>query len=143
MTRYLLTKSPVPLFVWGFFKLISPFIDPLTREKMKFNENLRDFVPPAQLWSIQGGDAHFEYDHSVYWSALVELAARRRNAYRERWVRAGKAIGESESYLRGSGSPSVTGFSTEQDVVGPAAQEIKSITEVDRDLAIPATAMVP
>ena len=109
---------------------------------MKFNENLRDFVPPAQLWSIQGGDAHFEYDHSVYWSALVELAARRRDAYRERWVRAGKAIGESETYLRGGLSPSVTGFSMGQDVVALAAQEVKEIAEVDRDVVpIPATAI--
>jgi hypothetical protein len=87
--------------VWGFFKLISPFIDPLTREKMKFNEDLRQHVPPAQLWTVMGGDVQFEYEHAVYWPALIALAAERRAAYRERWVRGGKRVGEYEAYLKG------------------------------------------
>ncbi len=118
----------VPWFVWGFFKLISPFIDPLTREKMKFNENLRDFVPPAQLWSSMEGDANFEYDHSVYWPALNELATERRRAYRERWVRAGKQVGELEAYLKGGDQPSVSGFSMSAELAPPA--DIKKVTDV-------------
>src|SRR5579871_4446538 len=40
-----ITLTVVPSFVKIFFKLISPFIDPNTREKLKFNENLREYVP--------------------------------------------------------------------------------------------------
>ena len=94
--------------MWGFFKVITPILDPLTRPKLKFNENLRDFIPPAQLVSDHGGDADFKYDHKVYWPALCKLAEERQKAYEERWVRGGRRIGESENYLKGGSSPSLT-----------------------------------
>ncbi|KAI9883496.1 MAG: hypothetical protein M1823_004742 [Watsoniomyces obsoletus] len=125
--RALITN--VPWFVWTFFKLISPFIDPLTREKMKFNENLRDFVPPAQLWSTMGGDVDFDYDHSAYWPALNKLATERKREYRERWMRAGKQVGELEAYLKGGDQPSVTGFSMSTTEEAPPV-EIKKVTDV-------------
>jgi hypothetical protein len=91
----------VPFVIWGFFKIISPFIDPVTRQKLKFNEDLRQHVPPEQLLKVTGGDVEFEYDHSEYWPALTKLAERRRKAYRERWIKGGKRIGEYEDYLKG------------------------------------------
>lgn len=48
-----------------------------------------------------GGDVHFEYDHEVYWPALNELAAQRRREQVERWVKAGKRVGEIEGYIKG------------------------------------------
>lgn len=48
-----------------------------------------------------GGDVDFVYDHAVYWPAMQELAAARRTAFIDRWVRGGKHIGESEAYLKG------------------------------------------
>ncbi len=93
----------VPWIVWGFFKLINPFIDPLTREKMKFDVDMRKIVPPEQLMKVYGGDVEFEYEHSVYWPALNALADERRREIRQRWESAGKAIGESEKYLKGVG----------------------------------------
>lgn len=107
----------VPWAVSGFFKIITPFIDPLTREKVKFNEDLRKHVPPEQLWTTMGGDVQFEYDHSIYWPAMNKLAAERREAYRERWIRAGKRVGESEEYLKGGVRNRIgemTGLTTEQ-----------------------------
>ncbi|KAH8705376.1 CRAL/TRIO domain protein [Talaromyces proteolyticus] len=91
----------IPWIIWGFFKIITPFIDPVTAQKLRFNEDLRKHVPPSQLLKTAGGDVQFEYDHSVYWPALNKLAQQHREAYRERWVKAGKKIGESEFYLRG------------------------------------------
>ncbi|CAK3862488.1 Hypothetical predicted protein [Lecanosticta acicola] len=93
--------SETPWYVNTFFKLISPFIDPVTREKMKFNEDLKNYVPAAQLCSTHGGHLNFEYDHSVYWPALDEECKRRRAAYKLRWEKGGKMIGEYEEYLRG------------------------------------------
>lgn len=95
----------MPFVVWGFFKLITPFIDPHTRQKLKFNEDLREHVPPAHLMKPVGGDVEFRYDHSIYWPALNELAAQRRAAYRERWIQGGKQIGELENYLKGGDTP--------------------------------------
>lgn len=68
---------------------------------MKFNEDLRKFVPAQQLWSNAGGDLQFEYDHAQYWPALNAECDKRRAAYKQRWVEAGQKIGEYEEYLRG------------------------------------------
>jgi len=49
----------IPWIVHGFFKLITPFIDPHTREKLKFNEDMRQYVPAEQLWTTFKGDLDF------------------------------------------------------------------------------------
>lgn len=97
----------VPWVVWGFFKLINPFIDPLTKEKMRFDEDLRVLVPPMQLMKEYGGDVAFEYRHDPYWGAFCGLVEERRKVMMERWVEGGKVIGESEVYLRGGDEQSV------------------------------------
>ncbi|KAJ9309887.1 hypothetical protein DTO217A2_525 [Paecilomyces variotii] len=107
----------VPFMIWGFFKVISPFLDPVTREKLKFNEDLRRHVPPAQLLKSVGGEVEFEYDHSIYWPALNKLVELRQTAYRERWVKGGKLVGEHEDYLKGGAGKSLAetqGTSTSQ-----------------------------
>lgn len=96
-----------PWYVNGFFKLISPFIDPVTREKMKFNETMTDYIPKTQLWNDYGGDVNFEYDHAVYWPAFGEACKTRREAYVRRWEVGGKRIGEHEDYLRGGNALSL------------------------------------
>ena len=93
----------VPWLIWGFFKAISPFIDPLTREKLKFDEDLRQLVPPEQLIKAYGGEIDFDYIHNKYWPALNELAGTRRREMLQRWEMAGSIIGERESYLKGLG----------------------------------------
>ena len=93
--------STVPWLVWTFLKVIGPFIDPYTRAKIKYDQDLKNFVPPEQLIKPYGGEVDFIYDHQVYWPALLELAASRREEYTARWIRGGKRIGESERYLRG------------------------------------------
>lgn len=97
----------VPWMVWTFFKLINPFIDPVTKEKMKFDEDLRKLVPPGQLLKEYGGDVSFEYKHESYWPAYCGLAEERRRGMMERWETAGKVVGESEVYLRGGEEESV------------------------------------
>ena len=105
----------VPWVVWGFFKLISPFIDPLTTEKLKFNEDLTQYVTPEQLAKdIKGGQLPFEYDHSVYWPALMKLSDQRRAERRQRWEAGGKMIGESEDYLKDLAPHGVAGGNAEE-----------------------------
>jgi hypothetical protein len=97
--RALLTH--LPWYVSMFLKAINPFIDPVTKEKIKYNEPLTDHVPAAQLMKASGGEIDFKYDHDVYWPALEKLAAERRAKRVERWQKAGNIIGESEVYLWG------------------------------------------
>lgn len=91
----------VPWVIWGFFKLITPFIDPITREKIKFNEDYGLYVPRSQLMKEAKGEVNFEYDHASYWPALNKLCASKREAYCKRWEAAGKQVGEYELYLKG------------------------------------------
>lgn len=119
----------MPWIVNGFFKLISPFIDPMTREKLKFGGDMRPHVPPEQLWSDFQGDLAFEYDHETYWPTLLKMCDERRAQKHERWVKAGKIIGESEFYLKGGDASSVGS--------GPAVSEEKSIDPpVDEEKAV-------
>ncbi|CAI4214787.1 unnamed protein product [Parascedosporium putredinis] len=99
----------VPFMVWGFFKLITPFIDPRTREKLKFNEDMTQYVPSEQLWSEyqDQGKLDFDYDHAEYWPALSKMCEEKRKERKERWVAGGKQIGESEDYLWGGAEPSI------------------------------------
>jgi hypothetical protein len=104
---FILTFWTVPWVANVFLKVITPFIDPQTREKLHFNEDVSLYVPREHLWTELGGDVEFEYDHSVYWPALNGLTQERYNERKARWEKAGKHIGESEVYLRGGDLPSV------------------------------------
>lgn len=112
----------MPFYIWGFFKLITPFIDPLTREKLIFNEDMAKHVPPAQLLKANGGEVNFEYDHAVYWPTLVKLAAGRKEEYAGRWKKGGQRIGEHESYLRGGMEKSLAEL--EQEAAPPGKEEV-------------------
>lgn len=114
-------NDAVPFMIWGFFKLITPFIDPLTREKLKFNEDLTQHVPPSQLLKQSGGEVEFEYDHTIYWPALIKLAETKRLACQARWEQAGKHVGESDDYLRGGSEESLFQARSEIDKVNGLA----------------------
>ncbi|KAI9371829.1 CRAL-TRIO domain-containing protein [Aspergillus egyptiacus] len=96
----------MPFIIMGFFKIVTPFLDPVTREKLKFNEDLNKHIPPGQLMKSVGGEVEFKYDHSAYWPALNKLAELKRKEYHERWIQAGKRVGESETYLKTGINPS-------------------------------------
>lgn len=114
----------MPWLVTGFFKIIQPFIDPVTREKLKFNEDMTQYVPPGQLWSADwGGNMDFEYDHGVYWPALHDMCRQRREQRAVRWAAAGKEIGESEEYLAGGTAVSVAGFRYDEASPGTGGSE--------------------
>lgn len=92
----------------GFFRILTPFIDPQTREKLVFNGDAKEIVPVEQLSKDYQGDLEFEYDHKIYWPALLKLCAEKRQSRWERWIKAGKNYGESESYLKGGDELSVS-----------------------------------
>ncbi|KAI1477243.1 hypothetical protein K445DRAFT_316281 [Daldinia sp. EC12] len=115
----------IPWVVNGFFKLITPFIDPLTREKLKFNDDMTQYVPKEQLWSeFPGGELQFEYNHDIYWPALQRLCAEKRAEQVQRWEAGGKQIGEKEDYLKGHDPQGVSpppGYTTDNTQDGAAA----------------------
>ncbi|KAJ7030401.1 CRAL TRIO domain-containing protein [Mycena alexandri] len=96
----------VPFLLNAFFKLITPFIDPITRQKMKFNPKLiEDGIFSADMVMSQwwGGACHFEYEHDKYWPALVSLCNERTKIWTENWQKMGGKIGLKEyDYKRGA-----------------------------------------
>ena len=94
---------------------------------MKFNDDMRQHVPPQQLWNEFHGDMEFDYDHAVYWPALLKFAEERYIERCERWVQAGKHYGESEIYLRGGNASSV--YQASESVVSAVPEEGKAPTE--------------
>lgn len=112
-----------PWYVNTFFKLISGFIDPVTRDKMKFNEDCKKYVPVEQLWKPIGGDCDFKYEHEVYWPAFGKMAKERREAYKGRWESGGKKLGEFEEYLRGGQAKSLQEVEQEKGTGVDAAAE--------------------
>lgn len=125
----------VPWVVWGFFKLITPFIDPLTRQKLNFNEDMRQYVPDQELWTEFGGKLDFEYDHETYWPALRKLCEEKRAFRKQRWVEGGSHIGEHEDYLAGGKETGVAGTirqgegKKDDEAAAPAAAAVPAAAE--------------
>ncbi|KAJ8660559.1 hypothetical protein O0I10_003606 [Lichtheimia ornata] len=74
-----------PWFFFTTFKLISPFMDPVTKAKIKFAHDedkgksnnsdwvsLRDYFPAKTLERAYGGTFNFQYNITNYWKALLE-----------------------------------------------------------------------
>lgn len=123
----------VPFLVNGFFKLIKPFLDPVTKEKMKFNEDMKQYVPAEQLWTeFSDGALKFEYDHAVYWPALLKLCETRKEDEKRRWIEGGSVIGESELYLKGA---TEKGVNSAVDDAADAVKEKLAIGEGEAQAA--------
>ena len=111
----------VPWLVHTFFKLIMPFIDPVTRSKMIFNpvrddrglwrtagdrdkdETDKPGQPSAKVFDLDQlvhggweGSQMFTYEHGLYWPALVEMCLTRRKDMTVVWRRLGGSVGIKE-----------------------------------------------
>jgi hypothetical protein len=107
----------LPWLLHAFYKLITPFIDPLTRLKMVFNpvsnENglfrtatdaeapgtdnaSRVFELDQLVKDSWNGSQLFIYSHAVYWEALVKLCEERRTNMVAAWHRIGGKVGTKE-----------------------------------------------
>lgn len=99
--RALLTN--IPFLAWTFLKIIHPFIDPLTRQKLVFDQPFADYVPLEQLDQDFGGKVNFDYDHEKYWPEMLRIAREKKEHYMKRFEEFGGLVGLSESDLRGTG----------------------------------------
>ncbi|KAF3902782.1 Patellin-3 [Arthrobotrys entomopaga] len=115
----------IPWWANLFLKAIWPFIDPVTRPKLKYNEDMSQHVPKSQLLKEFNGDVDFTYDHAAYWPNFIKLAADKRKRYEERWKANGSQIGESEFYLKGGekSKPIAT------DTPAEAGPSVEAVTE--------------
>ncbi|WFD34377.1 4-nitrophenylphosphatase [Malassezia cuniculi] len=63
-----------PRFISAFFTGLSPFLDPITKDKIRFNEpDMTSFIHPDQLdMQFPGGTYAYDFEFKAYWGALVE-----------------------------------------------------------------------
>ncbi|KAF8071928.1 CRAL-TRIO domain-containing protein [Lyophyllum atratum] len=101
----------VPFLLNAFYKLINPFIDPVSREKMKFNPQVvKDNIFTGDMVMAEwwGGDRDFEYCHDKYWPALVGMCESRRQNWLDKWKALGGKVGVKEwDYKGGAMAPVV------------------------------------
>jgi len=95
----------IPFLVNAFFKVVMPFVDPVTRQKVKFNPDiLKDgfFTPDMVMKDWWGGEPEFEYVHEKYWPNLVSLCEGRVTTWTKNWRALGAQVGTSEwAYKKG------------------------------------------
>ncbi|KAG8876275.1 hypothetical protein FRB98_007383 [Tulasnella sp. 332] len=129
----------VPYLVSLFFKVMMPLVDPVTREKIKFNpEVVKDGMFTAdQVITKWGGKAELPYEHEVYWPALIKMCKDRHQRRLEKWRSLGGTVGLSEWDV----------FQDDSDVMlvqnpekGNVAQEAPATVDDEKklDTAVPA-----
>ena len=92
----------IPWLAWTFLKLIHPFIDTMTREKLVFDEPFANYVAMDQLDKLNGGYLDFTYKPDVYWPKMNEIAKEKRAHFIKRFQKFGGLVGLSEQDLRGT-----------------------------------------
>ena len=81
----------LPYLLEFFYRGISPFLDPITREKsvltflpmsyvlttfyrMKFNPDMKELIPDEHLDVVFGGSYNYEFEPTGYWKDLISYA---------------------------------------------------------------------
>lgn len=99
----------IPWLLNAFFKVIMPLVDPVTRDKVRFNPKVVEegLVDADKLMSAGGwgGSVEFEYVHEKYWPAFIELCKTTREEQMARWRALGGHIGIDEWSIKGGVTP--------------------------------------
>jgi hypothetical protein len=97
----------VPFLIHAFFKMISPFMDPVTRNKLKFNPNpVQDGMFAADELFKEGGwggSRDFVWDHEKYWPAFVRMCDEFGEEHMARWRKLGARVGCDEKDYKSEG----------------------------------------
>jgi hypothetical protein len=95
----------IPFLLNAFFKLIMPLVDPVTRDKVRFNPKVVDdgLVDADKMMGVGGwgGSVEFEYDHEKYWPTLIDICKARREEQMARWKELGGRVGLDEWSIKG------------------------------------------
>jgi len=89
----------IPFYINVFLKIVRPFVDPTTREKIKLNPLVAEdgLVARDQLvkdgW---GGDIDFEYEHEQFFPTLVKMSCERKECWMAKWKKLGGTVGTKE-----------------------------------------------
>ncbi|KAH3666689.1 hypothetical protein WICMUC_005506 [Wickerhamomyces mucosus] len=91
----------IPYLAYSFMKIMNPFIDPITREKIVLEEGkFTEFIDNEQLDKDYEGLLKFEYNHEQYWPALSKSIKDLKSSHFEKFKELGGSIGLSESKFK-------------------------------------------
>ncbi|AGO10853.1 AaceriAFR660Wp [[Ashbya] aceris (nom. inval.)] len=90
----------MPWYGWTFLKLMHPFIDPVTRSKLVYDEPFSTYIDAEQLEATYGGKLDFHYKHEEYWPDFVSVFQERKEYQYARFLKFGALIGLSEFDLK-------------------------------------------
>jgi hypothetical protein len=65
----------LPFLLEFFYRGISPFLDPVSRDKMRFNPDLKTLVPDDHLDANFGGSFQYEFEPKSYWESLISYVS--------------------------------------------------------------------
>ncbi|KAH9481360.1 CRAL-TRIO domain-containing protein C23B6.04c [Psilocybe cubensis] len=124
----------VPFLVNAFFKMVMPLVDPITRQKVKFNpEIFKDgFFTKDNVMREWSGDCNFEYQHEKYWPNLVSICEERVKIWFENWKALGAKIGISEWAYKQTGTPNL-----EEEKKGEASVTVSPAADAAESIATP------
>ncbi|GCF00942.1 hypothetical protein ZYGM_001160 [Zygosaccharomyces mellis] len=91
----------IPWFAWAFLKMMYPFLDPETRQKVIFDEPFEKYIDPSQLDAIYNGRLDFHYKHEIYWPDLTAKVKKVKEIQYSRFLKFGGIAGISEFDLKG------------------------------------------
>lgn len=113
----------LPMILNFFYKGIAPFLDPVTRDKMRFNPDVTELIPRSHLDSEFGGDYEYEFDYESYWKQIVDHCGIAPDGTR------------LPGYFDGSKSAVTTLPPAENGVVSTAVSDVKDTPERKDEVA--------
>ncbi|KAG8800945.1 hypothetical protein FRC17_006765 [Serendipita sp. 399] len=131
----------IPFLLNAFFKFIMPLVDPVTRDKVRFNPKVVQdgLIDNDKLLNVHGwgGGVDFEFKHEVYWKSMIGACNARREEQMKRWRELGGKIGEEEWSIKGgsTGSLPEAATTTKPEAVTTTTTE----SSVAEKLDVPAT----
>ncbi|KDR85491.1 hypothetical protein GALMADRAFT_218588 [Galerina marginata CBS 339.88] len=94
----------LPMLLSFFYKGISPFLDPVTRDKMRFNPDLFELIPASQLDADFGGEHEYEFEPESYWDQIVAACGVTPKGTRVDFPPASTATSEPQVYIDAMGT---------------------------------------
>ncbi|KAK2462846.1 hypothetical protein APHAL10511_005044 [Amanita phalloides] len=120
----------LPIILAFFYKGISPFLDPVTRDKMRFNPDLKELIPLSHLDHEFGGENNFKFEPDWYWDQIVSACKIAQDGTR---ILTEKEI-DCDSYITLSGASS-----TMQNVIESTTTDSNTVS-VSVSLSVPVSA---
>ncbi|KAG8893847.1 hypothetical protein FRB99_001673 [Tulasnella sp. 403] len=126
----------LPSLLNFFFKGIQPFLDPVTRDKMRFNPNLPEIIPLDHLDAEFGGNFHYQFDQDSYWEQILAHCGVNPDGSRftPEWKK--RDLGLSTPSILSSSQPDLVSDDGDDDVESSREPSLK-FTRADKPLSTP------